>query len=328
MRFASPLYLLLLGILPLLGYYFWRLEKRRAGAVRFSDVRHARALPPSRMLRFRPILWILRLLAVALLIVAMARPQQGWVERTVSSHGIDIVLALDVSYSMKATDFQPNRLEAAKKVVSNFINGREADRISIVVFATTYFTLCPLTLDYGVLQEFLSQVDFGIVDGNSTAIGMALANCVDKLKDSEAKKKVIILLTDGQNNAGKIEPLTAAEIARTYDIKVYTIGVGSRGTALVPVDTVFGVQYVPQVVSIDEDTLREIARLTGGKYFRATDEKKLASIYEEIDRLEKTKYEYTEHHNYDELMAYVAIPALALLLLEVLIANTRFLKLP
>ena len=328
MRFASPLYLLLLAVLPMLGYYFWRLEKQRGGAVRFSDIRHARALAPSRMLRFRPILWILRLLALSLLILAMARPQHGWVERSVSSHGIYIVLVLDVSYSMKAADFQPNRLEAAKKVVSNFISGREADRISIITFATTYFTLCPLTLDYGVLQEFLDQVDFGIVDGNSTAIGMALANSVNKLKDSEAKKKVIILLTDGENNAGKIEPATAAEIARTFNIKVYTIGVGSRGRALVPVDTVFGIRYVPQIVSIDEDTLREIARATGGKYFRATDEKKLASIYDEIDRLEKTKYEYTEHHNYDELMAYAAIPALALLLIAVLLAYTRFLKLP
>jgi Ca-activated chloride channel family protein len=258
----------------------------------------------------------------------MARPQKGQVEKTVMTQGIDISLALDCSYSMKATDFKPNRLKAAKEVVTNFIDGRKADRINIIVFATTSFVLNPLTLDYAVIKDFLNRVEFGIVDGNSTAIGMALANCVNKLKDSEAKNKVIILLTDGENNAGKIDPLTAAETAKAFAIRVYTIGVGSESTALVPMQTVFGTQYVPQRVSIDEKTLGKIAEITGGRYYRATDEKKLSAIYKEIDNLEKTKIKYHEYHNYDELMLYLLIPALGLLLLEIGLANTRFLRIP
>jgi Ca-activated chloride channel family protein len=328
MRFASAHYLLLLAVLPLLGYYYFRLEMRRRGAIKYSDVKNLRRLRPSPALRFRPVLSILRLVVLALLIIAMARPQKGQVEKTVMTEGIDISLALDCSYSMKATDFQPNRFEAAKKVVADFIDGRKADRINVLVFATTSFLLCPLTLDYAVIKDFLSRAEFGIVDGNSTAIGMALANCVNKLKDSTAKNKVIILLTDGENNAGKIDPLTAAETAKALGIRVYTIGVGSESTALVPVQTVFGTQYLPQRVSIDEKTLQEIAQTTGGRYYRATDEKKLSAIYKEIDQIEKTKIKYHEYHNYDELVSYLLIPALGLLLLEVGLANTRFLRIP
>ena len=328
-RFASPNYLFMLLLIPFLTGILAARRKKRSAAFRFSDIKNLKRVKPTPRIRLRGVLGVIRLLVLTLLILAMARPQSGWTERNVKTKGIDIMLALDVSYSMKAMDFDPNRLEAAKKVISEFVDGREADRIGCVLFASSAFTLCPLTLDYGVIKGFLQNVDFGIIDGNSTAIGLGLANCVNKLKESDAKSKVIILLTDGENNVWDIAPLTAAETAQALDVRVYTIGVGTRGRALVPVDRgVFGMVKVPMEVKIDEKTLTRIAETTGGKYFRATDNEKLKQIYQEIDKLERTKIEFVEHQNYDELMEWVTWPALALLLIEILLAGAYFLKLP
>ncbi|MBN1900674.1 VWA domain-containing protein [Candidatus Sumerlaeota bacterium] len=328
-RFASPQYLLLLLFIPLLAVAAFRRRKMKSASFRFSDIKHLKTVSPTLRIRLRNIIPLLRLAALCLLIVAMARPQSGWTERNVKTEGIDILLALDVSYSMKAMDFDPNRLEAAKKVISEFVSGREADRIGCVLFASTSFTLCPLTLDYGVIKGFLDNVEFGVIDGNSTAIGLGLANCVNKMKDSHAKSKVVILLTDGENNVWDIAPLTAAEAAKALGIRVYTIGVGTLGRAFMPVDRgVLGIVKVPVDVRIDEKTLTEIANMTGGKYYRATDNEKLKEIYEEIDQLEKTKIEFMEHQYFDELMSLAALPALVLLLLEILLAGTYFLKLP
>jgi len=328
-RFASPGYLLLLLLLPVLMALIFRYRRRHAAAIRYSDIHNMRKISQPLRIILRAVLHILRLAVLALLIIAMARPQSGWTERNVTTEGIDIMLALDVSYSMKAMDFEPNRMEAAKVVVSEFVDGRTSDRIGCVLFASTAFTLCPLTLDYGVIKGFLQDVEFGIVDGNRTAIGLGLATCVAKLKDSKAKSKVVILLTDGDNNVWDIAPLTAAEAAKALGIRVYTIGVGTIGTAMVPVDRgVFGIINVPVAVRIDEKSLREIADMTGGRYYRATDNKKLKAIYDEIDKLEKVKIEFVEHQNFDELMGYFALPALILLLLEMLLSGTYFLKLP
>lgn len=328
-RFASPEYLLLLLLVPILLASRFRRTKRRDAGFRFSDIKNLKRTPLSLRAQFRGIIHLLRLLVLTLLIMAMARLESGWTERNVKTEGIDIMLALDVSYSMKAMDFDPNRMEAAKKVVGEFVNGREADRIGCILFASSAFTLCPLTLDYGVIKGFLDNVQFGIVDGNSTAIGLGLATCVNKLKDSSAKSKVIILLTDGENNVWDIAPITAAEAAKALGVRVYTIGVGTLGRAFVPVDRgVFGIVKVPMEVRIDEKTLTEIAQMTGGKYYRATDNQKLKAIYEEIDRLEKTKIEFVEHQNYDELMGLAAWPALIFLFMEIVLAGTYFLKLP
>jgi Ca-activated chloride channel family protein len=328
-RFASPQYLLLLLLIPLLALAVLRRKKAKSASFRFSDIKHLKTVKPTLRIRLRGVVPLLRLIVLSLLIIAMARPQSGWTERNVKTEGIDIMLALDVSYSMKAMDFDPNRLEAAKKVISEFVEGREADRIGCLLFASTSFTLCPLTLDYGVIRGFLDNAQFGIIDGNSTAIGLGLANCVNKMKDSQAKSKVVILLTDGENNVWDIAPLTAAEAAKALGIRVYTIGVGTIGRAFVPIDRgVFGIVKVPMEVRIDEKTLTEIANMTGGKYYRATDNEKLKQIYNEIDRLEKTKIEFMEHQYYDELMGIAAWPALAFLLLEILLAGTYFLKLP
>ncbi len=328
-RFASSWYLLLLLVIPLLAWLLFAKGMRRRGAVRYSDVKNLKKVKPSLRVRLRPFVNVIRIIVLALLILAMARPQSGWTERNVKTKGIDIMLALDVSYSMKAMDFEPNRLKAAKKVMVDFVSGRQADRIGVVLFASTAFTLCPLTLDYGVIKGFLENAKFGIIDGNRTAIGLGLATCVSKLKDSKAKSKVIILLTDGENNVWDIAPKMAAEAAKALGIRVYTIGVGTRGRAFVPVDRgVLGVFKVPMEVRIDEKSLTEIANLTGGKYFRATDNRKLKEIYKEIDKLEKTKIEFVEHQNYDEKMSIFTLPALVLFLLEIGLSGTYFLKLP
>lgn len=329
MRFANPIFLLLLGIVPLLIVYYKQKSIYRGGALKFSNLKQIRKLKRSKAARYRVILPILRIASVVLLIIAFARPQHGSVDRNITTEGIDIILALDVSLSMQAQDFQPNRLEKAKEVVAEFISGRKYDRIGLVVFGSTSFTLCPLTPDYGVLKEFLSKVDFGIVDGNSTAIGTGLATSVDRLRNSKADSKIVILLTDGENNAGKINPITAADVAQALGVRTYTIGVGSEGETLIPVDhPLFGRTLRPIRTHIDEETLKQIADKTDAKYFRATDGKKLEQIYEAIDKMETTEIKVKEHINYAEKMHFFVIPGLLLLLFEILLANTRFLKLP
>jgi len=239
------------------------------------------------------------------------------------------MLALDVSGSMKAEDFKPhNRLYVAKEEIKKFVEKRISDRIGLVVFSQSSFTQCPLTLDYGILLNFLDQVKFGMIK-DGTAIGMALANCVNRLRESPSKSKVIILLTDGVNNAGQIDPLTAATIAKTMNVKIYTIGAGKPGNAMYPIDDpIFGKRYVYLPNEIDEETLKEIARKTGGKYFRARSEEELEEIYTEIDRLEKTEIKVNEYVQYRELFSIFVILGLGFLVLEMFLSQTVFRKIP
>ena len=245
------------------------------------------------------------------------------------TEGVDIVLALDISSSMLAEDFKPNnRLEAAKLVAKDFIKGRTNDRIGIVVFAAKSFTQCPLTLDYGILLNFIDEVESGMIE-DGTAIGMAIANAANRLRDSKAKSKIVILLTDGQNNKGQLDPITAAKVAQAFDIRIYTVGVGKRGTALYPVDDpIFGKRYVQMPVQIDEKTLKEIAKITKGSYYRATDKESLDKIFQEIDQLEKTKIEIKQFARFKELFSTYLFMALGLIVVEVVLTNTKFRKIP
>ena len=323
--------LLLVGALVIVGLalYYWRLQRYTTSSLRYSDIRMIkRAGAPGRG-KYRVVLPILRLLALALLFVALARPQSGSNEREVSTEGIDIVMALDISGSMKAEDFQPhNRLYVAKEEIENFVSKRVSDRIGLVVFAKTAFTQCPLTLDYGVLKSFLDQVDFGIID-DGTAIGTALATAVNRLKDSKAKSKVIILLTDGVNNSGEIDPLTAANIAQTYGMKVYTIGVGKSGKSQYTVDDpIFGKRVLYMQNEIDEDVLKQIAEATGGKYFRARSKDELSAIYDDIDSLEKSKIKVKQYVNYQELFPKFLLFGFVLLFAEAALSQTVLRKAP
>lgn len=272
--------------------------------------------------------FILRMGVIALLIIVLARPQSSnnWSDRDVE--GIDIVMAMDISGSMIAEDLKPNRLEAAKSVGVDFITSRPNDNIGIVVFAGESFTLSPMTTDKGSLVSLMNNVSDEMIDADGTAIGMGLANAVNRIKDSQAKSKVIILLTDGSNNRGEVDPLTAADLAKTYNIRVYTIGVGTKGLAPYPVRTVFGIQRQNIQVDIDEKTLQAIADKTNGQYFRATDNKSLKAIYTEIDKMEKTKIQVTEYSKKQEEFLPYAICALLLLLLEVILRNTVLRHIP
>jgi Ca-activated chloride channel family protein len=321
MRFANPYMLWLLAIVPLLAWLMFRVPLRRSGTLRYSDITHLKHAPRSLATRARALIPALRLAALTLVIVALARPQFGWKISDDTALGIDIIQALDVSDSMHTTDIDPYRLAAAKQEVVNFIEGRRNDRIGCVVFGAQSFILCPLTLDYDVLKQFIDDVNFNIVDGRRTAIGMGLANSVRLLEESEAKSKVIILLTDGVNNSGQIDPFTAAEMAKALGIRVYTIGVGAPPDMRALLDRVGQVEF-------DEDTLRKIADITDGQFFHATDRRKLEEIYKEIDRMEKTKIETTEYEFFDERMEWAVAPALLVLLVEILLGYTRFRKLP
>ena len=329
-RFADPLYLLLLIILLPMAFWYWKGTRRSKGRLKYSDIAIIKRLPVSLKQRLRSVLFIMRLLGVALLILALARPRSSSKEREVNTRGIDIMLAMDVSSSMLAEDFKPhNRLEAAKLVADDFVKGRSSDRIGLVIFAGESFTQCPLTLDYGVVLSLLDKLKVADKDWDGTAIGMGLVNAVNRLRDSKAKSKVIILLTDGVNNRGQVDPITAARVAEAFHIKIYTIGAGTRGTAMYPVqDPVLGKHYMPMQVQIDEESLRSIAKITGGKYFRATDTKKLRDIYKEISELEKTKIEVKEYTRYEEYFVWFIGAGLLLLLLEILLANTYFRKIP
>ena len=272
---------------------------------------------------------ILRMLAVFIFILALARPQAGQKEEEIITEGIDIMLTLDTSGSMKAEDFAPqNRLAAAKDVLREFIKSRHSDRIGLVVFSRFSFTQCPLTLDYGALFELLDKVDIGMIE-DGTAIGTAITNAVNRLRDSNVKSKIIILLTDGVNNAGKIDPLTAANAAKALGIKIYTVGAGKPGGAMYPVeDPIFGKRYVHMDTEIDEALLKNIADETGGIYFRAKDKQGLEEIYKTIGKLEKTKVETKEYANYTELAVFFMLPGFILFLLEIILANTVLRKIP
>lgn len=325
--FADPwvfILLLPLGLLIALRLFRWKREQSFPFPTFIPF--HKMGVVRSTRLRFIPL--ALRIMAVVLLILAIARPQSSSKAREVRTQGIDIVLAMDISSSMLAEDFHPqNRIGAAKEVAKEFISGRTSDRIGLVVFAGESYTQCPLTLDYNILQRFIDRIEVGAID-DGTAIGTALANCLNRLRESEAESKIIILLTDGQNNRGEIDPLTAAQAAQAMGVKIYTIGAGTEGTAPYPVKTPFGVRYQQVEVKIDEKLLREIARATGGVYFRARDERSLREIYARIDEMEKTEIEVKEYRTYSELFLPYAAAALALLIIETALSGTRLRRIP
>ncbi len=328
----DPLVLCLIIILvPLiLANYIFRKD---SGMLRFSSLNYFKRIEQGSSVKYRHILIALRVLIIVLLVFALARPQSGKAHSKVTTEGIDIILALDVSGSMLAEDFnlknkRRNRLYVSKEVVKDFIEWRENDRIGMVVFAGQAYTQCPLTLDYDVLLQFLEKVEIGMVE-DGTAIGSAIGVCVNRLKSSKAKSKVVILLTDGRNNAGGIDPLTAAELAKTFGMKIYTVGAGTKGLAPYPTKNLFGLKTYRSIqIDIDEEGLTEIAKITGGKYFRATDTASLKEVYKQIDSLEKTKMEEAKYTEYSELFSYLLIPALGIFLFEVVLANTRFRRIP
>ena len=328
MVFANPTYLyLLLLLVPLIGWDIYKLHKSQASLQVSSSEAFQLSGTSSWKVYMRHLPFVLRMLAIALLIVVLARPQSTNSWQNSSTEGIDIVMAMDISTSMLAEDLKPNRLEAAKDVAASFINGRQNDNIGLVVFAAESFTQCPLTIDHGVLLNLFKDIQPGIIQ-DGTAIGLGLANAVSRIKDSQAKSKVIILLTDGVNNTGEIAPVTAAEIAKTFGIRVYTIGVGTQGEAPYPIPTAFGVQYQNVPVEIDEQVLKQIASTTGGQYFRATDNSSLKEIYSEIDQLEKTKISVQEFSKKQEEYKNWALLVFALLLIEVLLRNTVLRNIP
>ena len=322
MHFASPYYLWLLTLLvPMIGYYVWRTLQGGA-AIRISSVAGVVRAPKTVRYYLRHLPFALRAAAFALLVVALARPQD--VEQNVRTN----TEAIDVSGSMLARDFKPDRITAAKEVAGSFIADRYGDRIGLVAFAGEAFTQSPLTTDQSTLQTLLARIRSGLIE-DGTAIGNGLATAINRLRESEAKSKVIILLTDGVNNRGEIAPLTAAEIAKAQGIRVYTIGVGTEGMAPYPAIDMFGnITFVNQKVEIDEKTLTAISDMTGGKYFRATDKAKLKAIYDEINQLEKSKVEVTEHVSYHELYLAWVLAALGLLLAEFLLANLVLKRIP
>lgn len=328
-HFQNPLFLLGLGIIPILAWDYFRTTQKRKASIRFPSLAIIKRVPTSMAYRARHILLVLRLLAIALLCIGMARPQFGEAIEDVTTNGIDIMLALDISGSMRTMDFKPkNRLVVAKKVIENFVLGRKNDRIGLVIFSGKSFTQCPLTMDYGILVEFLRKVDFGMVE-DGTAIGTSLLNATNRLRASSAKSKVIVLLTDGANNAGEVDPITAAKAAKALGIKVYTIGVGKDGDQPMEVeDPLFGKRIVSVKTDVDEPMLKTIASLTEGKFYRAQDAKALEDIYQTIDKLEKTEVKTTSYYKYHELFRNLLIAALIILLLEIVLTHTRFMKIP
>lgn len=325
--FAYPWILWFLLIIPFMVYWYWWHGRKTQPSITYSSLKVFKSLPSTWKEKLKHLPLILRVLAVALLIVALARPRSFSSGQNMYTEGIDIVMALDISGSMMAEDFKPNRLEAAKHVIDNFIDKRTSDRIGLVIFARDAFTQCPLTIDYSVLKHLLGEVKTGMVE-DGTAIGNGIADAVNRLKDSHAKSKVIILLTDGVNNAGEIDPLTGAEIAKTFGIRIYTIGVGTKGNAPYPVQTPFGIRYQMIPVEIDEALLQKIANITGGEYFRATDNRSLQEIYNKIDKMEKTKIEVTSYRNASELFYGWLGGGVFLLLLEIGLGKTVLRKLP
>jgi Ca-activated chloride channel homolog len=325
--FASPWALWGLLLIPLLAYWYYRKYRKATSDVRFSTLDAFGAAKPGIRERLRHLPLILRLLVLAVLVVALARPQLTSQGEDVHTEGIDIALLLDISGSMLAEDFQPNRIQAAKDVAQSFVEGRTNDRIGLVIFAGQSFTQCPMTLDYRVLKTLLKQVKPGMVE-DGTAIGMAIAQGVNRLKDSKAKSKVMILLTDGVNNRGEIDPLTAANIAQTFGIRIYTVGVGTIGEAPYPVQTPFGIRYQNMPVDVDEKTLKAIASLTGGNFYRATNNRALKEIYAEIDKLEKTRIEIKSYRSYKDTFGPWALIGLVALVLEMGVSGVVLRKLP
>ena len=327
MEFLHPEYLyLLLLIIPLMVWYVLRLSKTQA-SFKLASTSAFAGMKSDLRVYMRHLPFALRLISIALVIVVIARPQSvnRWEET--ETQGIDIVMALDVSGSMLAQDLQPDRLQAAKKVAAEFITDRPNDNIGLVIFAGESFTQCPLTTDHKVLLNLLNEIEFGMIEDN-TAIGLGLATSVNRLKDSGSESRVVILLTDGTNNSGQIAPLTAADLARSYGIRVYTVGVGTKGMAPTPMNTPYGIRMQNMRVDIDEKTLTEIAAMTGGQYFRAQDTEGLRQVYDEIDEMEKYLISVQNVTRRKELFLPFALAALGLILLELLLRRTWLRSVP
>ena len=325
--FKNPeFFYLLLVILPMIVWYIFR-QKRNTASIRISSTASVFKAPRSIRHYLRHLVFVFEIFAIALFVVVLARPQSSRSWENVTTEGIDIVIALDISSSMLAQDFQPNRLEAAKNVAMEFISGREYDRMGLVVFSGEAFTQVPLTTDRAVLLNMFKDIQSGMIE-DGTAIGNGLATAVARIKDSDAISRVVILLTDGENNSGEIAPVTAAEIAKTFGIRVYTIGVGSIGTAPYPVQTPYGVQLREMEVKIDEETLQEISQITDGRYFRATSNTKLEEIYRDIDRLEKSKIEVREFSRKSEEFLPFALAGILFLVLSLVLRTTIFRSIP
>lgn len=327
LTFKNPeLFYLLLLILPMVAWYIFR-QKRNTASIQASSTASLFSAPKTMKHYLRHSVFALQMLAILFFVIVLARPQssQNWENST--TEGIDIVIALDISSSMLARDFAPDRLEAAKNVAMEFVSGREHDRMGLVVFAGEAFTQCPLTTDRAVLLNLFKDIKSGLIE-DGTAIGNGLATAVNRVKDSEAISRVVILLTDGENNRGEVAPMTAAEIAKTFGIRVYTVGVGSMGTAPYPVQTPFGTELREMEVKIDEPLLTEMANVTGGKYFRATSNKKLEEIYKEIDQLEKSKIDVHQFSRRSEEFLPFALIGALLLLASLFLRTTLFRNIP
>ncbi len=320
LSFAHPYFFALLLLMPFIIWWQQRTKKEDNPALRLTTLSGLNAAQAGGKATFRPLLFILRIVTLVALTIALARPQSSNTTENIDSEGIDIVLAIDVSGSMVAEDFKPNRIEAAKAAALKFVDERPTDRIGLVIFSGESFTMCPITIDHNVLKEQISQVKNGmIVDG--TAIGMGLATSVDRLRNATGKSKVIILMTDGVNNMGLIDPETGLEIAKAYHIRVYTIGIGTQGMA--PVPTPNGQKQMMQV-EIDEPLLKKIAAETNGKYFRATGNQSFVDIYADINKMEKTRIDVTSYKHYAELFFPFALIAVFCLALEMLLRYTLF----
>lgn len=325
-HFAQPLFFALFALMPVFVYWYIKPPLRLQGTFIVSGIRSLGS-GKSWKTMLRHALFVLRLLAISSIIIALARPQTGSEQQTTTGEGIDIVLCLDISGSMLAQDFTPNRMEAAKQVAAAFIDGRPTDRIGLVIFAGESFTMCPLTTDHAVLKNQLFNVQSGLLE-DGTAIGSGLATGVERLRASQSKSKVIILLTDGEDNGGRLDPNTAKEIAKSFGVRVYTVGMGTEGFAPVPIQTPSGIIMQREKVSIDEKLLTQIANETGGKYFRAKDNESLSGIYKEIDRLEKSKFEVHTFTHYTEKFLPFVIAAAIFVLLEWVLRFTLFRKFP
>lgn len=330
MLFAQPSFLWLLLLLPLLLWLFNYIQKRRSTVWRISTTESIKKLPVPARIKWMPLLQVLRALAFVAFVFALARLQKTDTSENIDSNGIDIVLSLDISGSMLAEDFKPNRLDAAKETAMKFVQERLGDRIGLVIFAGESFTQCPITTDHKVVLEQISNIRSGLLE-DGTAIGMGLATAVDRLRDAKGKSRVVILMTDGVNSVREgntIDPITALEIAKAFKVKVYTIGIGTQGKAMYPIPTPNGVERKLLPVQIDEALLQKISKETGGRYYRATDNKSLSKIYGEIDQLEKTKVEVSAYTQYTELFFPFALAGVLLLAIEVLLRNTVFRILP
>jgi Ca-activated chloride channel family protein len=326
-QFANPEYFyLLILLIPLIAWYILK-DKNAHASIQVSTLKSFHSSAKTYKYYLRHALFVFRVLAIVFLVLAVARPQSSNSRRDVTTEGIDIVMSLDISSSMLARDFEPDRLEAAKEVAVNFISGREDDKIGLVIFSGESFTQCPLTKDHTVLINLFNDIQSGMIE-DGTAIGLGLANAVNRLKDSKSKSKVVILLTDGVNNQGEIAPITAAELAKTFGIRVYTIGIGTMGMAPYPIQTAFGISMRNMPVKIDEEVLQQIADMTGGQYFRATDNNKLKAIYEQIDKLEKSKIEVKQYITKSEEYLIFALLAALFLLLEIALRNSILRNIP